>query len=148
MAATLSGRPQAAALNGPPQPVAGSQRWWAPCLAVALVAVSLFYMALTDLLKERAAHVPVPVSVAPAVVQPPLASVGADDAMPVYAPAPPVRAYVARAVPSPSVAAELSPVVATQVRMAVTKCVSSSGTAEYSDGPCADGAQASTLKLQ
>ncbi|MGJ7557432.1 hypothetical protein ACSFBI_25860 [Variovorax sp. RB3P1] len=140
----------AAALSRPPQAATGWRRYWAPgaAVAVALVAVCTFYVALTDVLNERAAHVPVPVSVVPAVVQPPLASVGADDAMPVYAPAPPVRAYVARAVPSSSIAAELSPVVATPVRMAVTKCVSSSGTAEYSDGPCADGSQASTLKLQ
>lgn len=146
MAAALSGRPQAAVLNGPTQAAGGSQRYWAPCLAVALVAVCLFYVALTDLLNERAAHAPVQVSVVPAVVQPPLASV--EDALPVNtASVQAVRTYVSRAMPS--VAAELSPVVATPVRLAVTKCVSSAGTAEYSDGPCAEGAQASTtLHLQ
>ncbi|MGJ7612979.1 MULTISPECIES: hypothetical protein [unclassified Variovorax] len=125
----------------------GSQRYWAPCLAVALVAMCLFYVALTDLLKDRAAHAPVPVSAVPAVVQPPLAGGGADDAMPVYGPASSGRAYIAR--DATRVAPALSPVVATPVRLAVTKCVSSSGTAEYSDGPCAEGSQASTtLQLQ
>ncbi|MDQ0032871.1 hypothetical protein J2W30_000612 [Variovorax boronicumulans] len=67
---------------------AGSERYWAPCLAVALVAMSLFYVTLKDLVHESAARAPAP----PPAVMP-------------------------------------------------------EGDAIYSDGPCPEGASASTLRL-
>ena len=54
MAAALKHR---AAGAGPA--VAGPERFWAPCLAVALLAMFLFYVMLQGLVKESAARVAV-----------------------------------------------------------------------------------------
>jgi hypothetical protein len=134
------------ALSGRPETGLGSQRYWAPCLALALLAVFLFYVALTDLLRERAARAPVQAAVIPAVVGPPLATARSSDALPASTAALPVRVSTLPA--APSTASDVLPVAATPVRFAVTKCVTPSGTAEYSDGPCAEGSQVSTLHLQ
>lgn len=137
----------AALNNARPAPEAGTQRtqrYWAPCLAVALAAMFLFYVALTDLVKERAARTPALQAVAmPAVVQPPLVAANDDIERPARMQARPM----ARVVASEQMA-EATPVVAKPVRFEVTKCVTSSGEAEYSDGPCSDGARATTLRLQ
>ncbi|WP_295984128.1 hypothetical protein [uncultured Variovorax sp.] len=144
MAAALTGRP-----SGRASGAGDSRRYWAPCIGIALVAMFLFYVTLTDLVKESAARAAAQVAVMPAVVQAPLR-------MSTQAPEPaaaeaPVR--MAAVVPAArrierSQPAELSPVVAKPVRLEVTKCVTPSGEAEYSDGPCSEGARATTLRLQ
>jgi hypothetical protein len=131
----------AAALSGEPGAASSSARYWAPCLAVALVAMSVFYVALTDLVKQSAARAPAQAVAMPAMVQAPLATLIAEPAQPVRSTALPVRAMEA-----PVVVA--APVRATPVRYEVTKCVTPSGEAEYSDGPCSEGARATTLRLQ
>jgi hypothetical protein len=136
VAAALSGRPHAGPVAG-----SGPQRYWAPCLAVALVAMFLFYVALTDLVKESASRAPAQAVAMPAVVQAPLMTANAEVTLPVRVAAVPVR------LAQPPVAAS-APIVATPVRFEVTKCVTPSGEAEYSDGPCSEGARATTLRLQ
>ncbi|WP_440533077.1 DUF4124 domain-containing protein [Variovorax sp. YR566] len=136
----------AAALSGRPETGLGSQRYWAPCLALALLAVFLFYVALTDLLRERAARAPVQAVVVPAVVRQPPATARSGDALPASSAALPVRASALPA--SPSTPSDVLPVAAAPARSTVTKCVTPSGTAEYSDGPCTEGSQVSTLHLQ
>ncbi|WP_395318478.1 hypothetical protein [Variovorax sp. UC74_104] len=144
MAAALIGRASRRALE-----VGDSRRYWAPCIAVALVAMFLFYVTLTDLVKESAARAAAQVAVMPAVVQAPLrTSTPAPEPAGVEAPVR-MAAVVpaARRIEQPQ-PAELSPVVAQPVRLEVTKCVTPSGEAEYSDGPCSEGARATTLRLQ
>jgi len=144
MAAALNGR-----VGGRAPEVGDSRRYWAPCIAVALVAMFLFYVTLTDLVKESAARAAAQVAVMPAVVQAPLrTSTPAPEPAGVEAPVR-MAAVVpaARRIEQPQ-PAELSPVVAKPVRLEVTKCVTPSGEAEYSDGPCSEGARATTLRLQ
>ncbi|MDM0008640.1 hypothetical protein QTI51_27975 [Variovorax sp. J22G73] len=135
----------AAALSGAPHAAPGPQRYWAPCLAVALVAMFFFYVALTDLVKESAARAPAQAVAMPAVVQAPLlAAANAAEFTP--PPARVVAAVPARVARPAAVVSE--PIVATPVRFEVTKCVTPSGEAEYSDGACSEGARATTLRLQ
>ncbi|MEZ2294582.1 hypothetical protein [Variovorax sp. RCC_210] len=135
----------AAALSGAPHVAPGPQRYWAPCLAVALVAMFFFYVALTDLVKESAARAPAQAAAMPAVVQAPLlAAANAAEFTP--PPARVVSAVPARLARPTAVVSE--PIVATPVRFEVTKCVTPSGEAEYSDGACSEGARATTLRLQ
>lgn len=133
----------AAALSGTPHAAPGPQRYWAPCLAVALAAMFFFYVALTDLVKESAARAPAQAAAIPAVVQAPLATANAEiTPLPVR-----VVASVPARVAQPT-AVVSKPIVATPVRFEVTKCVTPSGEAEYSDGACSEGARATTLRLQ
>ncbi|SFP52563.1 hypothetical protein [Variovorax sp. 770b2] len=141
MAAALSSRTA--------MPGAGSQRYWAPCLAVALVAMSLFYVTLKDLVHESAARAPaLPPAVMPAYVEA-TESAGrlalpdavthssVAPAMPVFHRTPPANAN-AEAAAQPKAA----PAV-----VQVNKCVMPEGEAVYSDGPCPEGSRASTLRL-
>lgn len=138
----------------------GSSRYWAPCLGVALVAVSLFYVTLKDLVQESAARAPgLAPAVMPAHVEPATPATGTralqsevtrsspEPVMPMspYAPA---YAPLANAnFGAPVVALVEAPVKAAPAVVEVHKCVMPEGEASYSDGPCPEGAQASTLRL-
>lgn len=135
----------AASLNPGARSVAGPERYWAPCLAVALLAMFLFYVTLQDLVRESAARAPVPVAVMPARVEvrpPPDMAEGARQA-PVQ-PARPVRTYALAAADAPQQPAGMKRVKTVEV----SKCLTPSGEAEYSDGPCPEGAQATKLRLR
>jgi hypothetical protein len=128
----------------------GPQRYWAPCLAVALVAVSLFYVTLKDLVHESAARVP---TLPPAVMSAHVDAKGATTRSS-EEPAPPTphRAPLANAtfeapVIAPAVAPTEQPAKAAPAFVEVQKCVMPEGDAAYSDGPCPEGASASTLRL-
>jgi len=138
----------------------GSSRYWAPCLGVALVAVSLFYVSLKDLVQESAARAPgLAPAVMPAHVEPATPATGTralpsevarsspEPVMPMspYAPAyaPLANANFGALVVAPAEA----PVKAAPAVVEVHKCVMPEGEASYSDGPCPEGAQASTLRL-
>lgn len=143
----------AAALRGQSAPGFGpwgAPRYWAPCLAVALVAMFFFYVTLQGLVRESAARAPTQASVTPAAVQPPLARDLSSDREEAARPV----TVAARTVPA-FVPLERTPVEAphavhavTPVAFEVTKCVTPSGEAEYSDGACSEGARATTLHLQ
>ena len=140
----------AAALNpeaGAPRSASslfGSPRYWAPCLAVALVAVSLFYVTLKDLVHESAARTP---ALAPAVM-PAYVETKSAATRPPEAPARSTNHRMPLASTSfeAPVAAE-PPAKAVPAFVEVQKCVMPEGDAIYSDGPCPEGASASTLKL-
>ena len=141
MAAALNSR---AALSD-----AGSQRDWAPCLAVALVAMSLFYVALKDLVHESAARAPSP----PPAIMP--AYVEATESAGRLALSDSVTSSSVRAMPVfhralPANANLVAPAETVKAAPAVTevhKCVMPEGDAIYSDGPCPEGARSSTLRL-
>jgi len=136
MAAALKSRAAA--------PRSGSERYWAPCLAVALLAVSLFYVTLNDLVHESAARAPaLPPAVMPASVEAPGATTRASEE-PV---APPANATSEAPAIAPVVAPAEPPAKAAPAFVEVQKCVMPEGDAVYSDGPCPEGARASTLRL-
>ena len=148
MAATLNpgtGAPQSSSS------IFGSQRYWAPCLAVALVAMSLFYVALKDLVDESAARAPaLPPAVMPAYVE--AKGVPTRSSEESAVPTTPHRAPLASStfetpVTAPVVAPAESPAKAVPAFVEVQKCVMPEGDAVYSDGPCPEGASASTLRL-
>ncbi|MGJ3700598.1 hypothetical protein [Variovorax sp. AFSI2.2] len=132
-----------------------SGRYWAPCMAIALVAVFLFYVALKGLVNESAARAPtLPPAVMPANVEttvPGTATRSSEE------PAlPPPRAPLANAtleapviapVIAPAVAAAEPPVKAAPAFVEVHKCVMPEGDAGYTDRPCPEGARASTLRF-
>ncbi|MCR6475145.1 hypothetical protein NU688_03160 [Variovorax sp. ZS18.2.2] len=129
---------------------AGSERYWAPCMAVALVAVSLFYVTLKDLVHESAARAPAPPpAVMPAYVE------ATESAGRLALPDSVTRSSVEPAMPvfhraSPANAnfdAPVEPAKAAPAVTEVSKCVMPEGEAIYSDGPCPEGASASTLRL-
>lgn len=120
-------------------PDAGSKRYWAPCLAVALVAASLFYVTLKDLVQESAARA--------STVQHTATRSFMEPTLPTLPQAP----LASAAIPSP-VRASAQPPAKVKPRsddsfVEVHKCVTPEGGAAYSDGPCPDGASASTLRL-
>ena len=130
---------------------AASGRYWAPCLAVALLAVFLFYVALKSLVNENAARAPtLPPAVMPANVETPVPGTATRSS---EEPAsPPPRAPLANAtleapVIAPAVAAAEPPAKAAPVFVEVHKCVMPEGDAGYSDRPCPEGARASTLRF-
>jgi len=138
----------------------GSTRYWAPCLGVALVAMSLFYVTLKDLVQESAARAPaLAPAVMPAHVEPAIPGTGTrtstdevarsspEPVMPMspYAPA---YAPLANANFGSMDAAPAEPKAkAAPAVVEVHKCVMPEGEASYSDGPCPEGALASTLRL-
>lgn len=130
----------AASLNPRAESMAGPARYWAPCLAVALLAMFLFYVTLQDLVRESAARAPVPVAVMPARVEAPPPALAEPVAM---LPARPMRAYAPAVADVPQQPA----VVRTAKAVVVSKCIAPSGESEYSDGPCPAGAQATQLRL-
>lgn len=128
----------------------GSERYWAPCLAVALVAVSLFYVTLKDLVHENAARTPAtPPAVMPAYVEA-IQSAGrlglpdsvkrssVEPAMPLFHRASPANA---------NFEAPVEPARAAPAVTVVSKCLMPNGNPIYSDGPCPAGASATTLRL-
>ena len=131
---------------------AASGRYWAPCLAVALLAVFLFYVALKSLVNESAARAPtLPPAVMPADVEitvPGTATRSPDEpALPT-----PHRAPLANAtLEAPAIAPVAAPAEpsakAAPAFVEVHKCVMPEGDAAYSDGPCPEGARASTLRF-
>lgn len=126
-------------------------RYWMPCLGVALVAISLFYVTLKDLVHESAARVPAPPpAVMPAHVE------AARPADPPAAPAvpvsvqPPVRLTNAGLEAPAALPAEMpteTPAKAVPAVTEVHKCVMPEGGAIYSDAPCPEGTHARTLRL-
>lgn len=123
---------------------AGSERYWAPCMAVALLAISLFYVTLKDLVHESAARVPAP----PPVVSAHVEATGPVDqraapVLPVFTP-PPVRSTNAS---FEAQASAETPDKAVPAVTEVRKCVMPEGDVIYSDDPCPEGAHASTLRL-
>jgi len=138
MAAALKSRAAA------PRSSSGSERYWAPCLGVALLAVSLFYVTLEDLVHESAARAPaLPPAVMPASVEVPGATTRASEE-PV---APPANATSEAPAIASVVAPAEPPAKAAPAFVEVQKCVMPEGDAVYSDGPCPEGARASTLRL-
>jgi hypothetical protein len=143
MAAALNSRATA------PQSRFGSERYWAPCLAVALVAVSLFYVTLKDLVHESAARASaLPSAVMPAYVE------ATESAGRLALPDVVTRSSVKPAIPvfdrAPLANANVETPAEPKAAPAVTevhKCVMPEGDAIYSDGPCPEGSRASTLRL-
>ncbi|OAK60555.1 hypothetical protein A3K87_23805 [Variovorax paradoxus] len=102
-------------------------RHWALWLALAVLAVYLFYMGAEWLLAQQRA---------------PKQSAGPTMAVPPGIAPPPQDA---RPAPSPPVASPGAPGPDT---FEVTKCLTPSGKAAYSDGPCPDGSRATTVRLR
>ena len=134
----------AAALTPRVRPPAGApRRFWAPCLGVALVAMSLFYVTLKDLVHESAARAALlTTAVVPAEPDKSTAHGALPDAM--------TRAFTEPAKRTnthfePPVIAPAAKSVLAVVE--VHKCVMPEGDAAYSDGPCPEGARATTLRL-
>ena len=127
---------------------AASRKYWAPCLAIALVAVFLFYVALKGLVNESAARAPtLPPAVMSAEVEA-ATPVGAtrsseEPALPPPHGAPPMNAMFE----APVIAPAEPPAKAEPAFVEVQKCVMPEGDAAYSDRPCPAGARASTLQL-
>lgn len=143
--------------TGQPDIAQGSSRYWAPCLGVALVAVSLFYVTLKDLVQESAARAPgLAPAVMPAHVEPATGTRALPSEVARSSPEPvmPMSPYAPAYAPlananfgAPVVAPADAPAKAAPAVVEVHKCVMPEGEASYSDGPCPEGAQASTLRL-
>ncbi|WP_144004425.1 hypothetical protein [Variovorax sp. KBS0712] len=128
------------------RPSAGDpRRYWAPCLGVALVAMSLFYVTLKDLVHESAARAALlTTAVVPVEAEPDRST--AREKLP---------DAVTRASKEPATLTNTHfepPVIAPAAKsvpavVEVHKCVMPEGDAAYSDGPCPAGARASTLRL-
>jgi hypothetical protein len=136
----------AAALSSRTAPSdSGPERYWAPCLAVALVAMFLFYVALNDLVQESAARTPAPPpSVMPAYVEP---ARTAEQRTAPAVPAPQAVQLKNASFEAPAAVPEEMPAKAVPAVTEVHKCVMPEGDAMYSDGPCPEGASATTLRL-
>ena len=142
MAAPLRSRAVPAAAATP------DRRYWPLCLAVALLAMFMFYVTLQGLVRESAAHAAMQFDQAVAAAR--QAPVAPD--MPRFEPIAPAIQVPAAAVAA--VAAETLPPPAVVHAMAaapavveVTKCFTPGGEAAYSDGPCPEGSQATKLRL-
>lgn len=99
------------------------QRHWALWLALAALTVFLFYLAAEWLLTQGTARRP-------------------DRPMGTPSPTAPPMARPAPSVPSPSRDA------VTPDTFEVTKCLTPSGKAAYSDGPCPEGSRTTTVRLR
>ncbi|WP_285413821.1 hypothetical protein [Variovorax sp. efr-133-TYG-130] len=102
-------------------------RHWALWLALAVLAVYLFYMGAEWLLAQQRAQKQ---SAGPTMAVPPGIAPPPQDARP--APSPPVA----------------SPGATGPDTFEVTKCLTPSGKAAYSDGPCPEGSRATTVRLR
>ena len=102
-------------------------RHWALWLALAVLAVYLFYMGAEWLLAQQRAQKQ---SAGPTMAAPPGIAPPPQDARP--APSPPVA----------------SPGATGPDTFEVTKCLTPSGKAAYSDGPCPEGSRATTVRLR
>lgn len=128
----------------------GSERYWAPCLAVALVAVSLFYVTLKDLVHENAARTPAtPPAVMPAYVEAIQSAgrLGLPDSVKRSSVEPAMPSFHRASPANANFEAPVEPARAAPAVTVVSKCVMPEGNAIYSDGPCPEGASASTLRL-
>lgn len=104
------------------------ERHLALWLALAVLVVFLFYLAAEWLLARQAAQRPDRRSAttsSPAAQKPPTT-----------------------ARPAPSLAPSPSPGITAPGTFEVTKCLTPSGKAAYSDGPCPEGSRATTVRLQ
>jgi hypothetical protein len=145
----------AAPLNSRALPAqADPRRYWAPCLGVALLAMLLFYVTLKDLVHESEARAQALLPpIVPAHVEAPLESaprpapMDATRAAATPAPAPYRGSFANANFDSPPVAAVRARPKPAPAVDEVNKCVMPEGDAVYSDGPCPDGAEASTLRL-
>ncbi len=137
----------AAALTSRARPAAGDpRRYWAPCLGVALVAMSLFYVTLKDLVHESAARAAVlTTAVVPAEPDKSTAHRALPDAMTLASTEPVTLTNTNFDAPVIAPAAPAANAVPAVVE--VHKCVMPEGDAAYSDGPCPEGARASTLRF-
>ena len=137
----------AASLTSPAhQPAGDPRRYWAPCLGVALVAMSLFYVTLKDLVQESAARAAVlTTAVVPAEPDKSSADRTLPDAM-TSAPTQPATLTNTN-YDAPRIAPETPAAKAVPAVVEVHKCVMPEGDAAYSDGPCPAGAQATTLRF-
>ncbi|WP_341892900.1 hypothetical protein [Variovorax sp. YR752] len=137
----------AAALTSQAHPPASDpRRYWAPCLGVALVAMSLFYVTLKDLVQESAARAAV-LTTAVVPVEPDRSA--ARETLPDAAPSAssaPVTLTNTNFEP-PVIAPETPAAKSVPAVVEVHKCVMPEGDAAYSDGPCPEGARASTLRF-
>jgi hypothetical protein len=139
-------------IDKPKQADAASGRYWVPCLAIALLAVFLFYVALKGLVQENAARAPtLPSAVMPAEVEPAMPGIATrsseEPAPPTAHRAPLPNATLEPPEIAPAVARAEPPAKAEPVFVEVQKCVMPEGDAIYSDRPCPEGARASTLRL-
>ncbi len=120
-------------------------RYWALGLGVALLAVFLFYLALSSLVHESAGRAPrLPPSIMPEhATAPGPAPESAARVESVHASAAPSIARLDTAMAS----AEASTQKTTPAFIEIQKCVMPEGDAVYSDAPCPPDSQASTLRL-
>lgn len=130
-------------------PAADARKYWAPCLGVALVAMSLFYATLKDLVNESAARAALlTTAVVPAPAAPDRSAARETtlpDAMPSASSIP---AALTNTNFEPPVIAPAAPAAkAAPAVVEVHKCVMAEGNAAYSDAPCPAGAHATTLRL-
>lgn len=102
------------------------ERHWVLWLALAVLTVFVLYRGAEWLLaQQQAARKPEVSTAVPSRTDPPSTTV--------------------RTAPSPP---DVSPGVATPDTFEVTKCLTSSGKAAYSDGPCPEGSRATTVRLR
>lgn len=135
MAASLSSRAH--------RPAGDPRRYWAPCLGVALVAMSLFYVTLKDLVQESAARAAaLTTAVVPAEPDKSTADRALPDSMTHASTEPATLTNANFDAPVIAPAAKAVPAI-----VEVHKCVMPEGDAAYSDGPCPAGAQATTLRF-
>lgn len=124
---------------------ARAPKYWALGLGVALLAVFLFYLALSSLVRDSAGRAPrLPPSIVPehaAASRPAL-----DDARPLESARARVAPPVAR-IDTALASADASAKKTAPAFIEVQKCVMPEGDAVYSDAPCPSDAQASTLRL-
>lgn len=120
-------------------------RYWALGLGVALLAVFLFYLALSSLVHESAGRAPrLPPSIMPEHVKAPRSTI--DSTQPAESAHAPVAPSIAKLdTTMASAAATTNKTVPAFIE--VQKCVMPEGDAIYSDAPCPQDAQASTLRL-
>lgn len=141
MAASLTSRARS--------PATDARKYWAPCLGVALVAMSLFYATLKDLVDESAARAAL-LTTAVAAGQPePDRSAARETNLPDSTPSAssaPVTLTNTNFEP-PLIAPPAPAAKAAAAVVEVHKCVMPEGNAAYSDGPCPAGAHATTLRL-
>ncbi|WP_431512423.1 hypothetical protein [Variovorax sp. DAIF25] len=120
-------------------------RYWAVGLGVALLAVFLFYLALSSLVHESAGRAPrLPPSIMPEQAKAPAPAIDSAPAVQ------PVRASVVPSIArldTTMASAEAATKKAAPAFIEVQKCVMPEGDAVYSDAPCPPDAQASTLRL-
>jgi len=121
-------------------------RYWGLGLGVALLAVFLFYLALSSLVQESAGRAPrLPPSIVPEQAKAPAPVI--DNAPRVEPVRAPVVSSIARLDTTMASADAATKKKAAPAFIEVQKCVMPEGDAVYSDAPCPPDSQASTLRL-